>query len=316
MAKSDYPKSTKIEDLVEIQSMESGDFFLTYSKEGKASLLNFKNLIIGLANVSFAVTFNDLLARVTSLEVGLAALTDTVSLMNTTLNGLISSNTTRITALEATVAANYTSLSSQITTINNTLANHATRILGLEQTVARLSTLDITGMVIAIAGATIPSDWIVCDGRELSRSTYSRLFGIIGTLYGDGNGTTTFNVPNMNGKVIVQRDNGSGVAPVAASLGTSGGDDTTSLTPEQNGTHDHFTIVVPGQREGGSFSPTMTTNTGISRTSHLGGDDSSYSLLGGAADVRPSVGFTSTSGLGAPHNNMQPFMTMQFIIRT
>lgn len=56
-----------------------------------------------------------------------------------------------------------------------------------------------TGAVSAFAGSSAPSGWLLCDGSAISRTTYSDLFGVIGTTYGVGDGTTTFNIPDLRG---------------------------------------------------------------------------------------------------------------------
>ena len=58
------------------------------------------------------------------------------------------------------------------------------------------------GVVWDFAGATPPTGWLICDGRVVSRSTYAALFGVIGTTFGAGDGSTTFNLPNASGRVI------------------------------------------------------------------------------------------------------------------
>lgn len=55
----------------------------------------------------------------------------------------------------------------------------------------------LPGTVIMYASSTIPTGWLKCDGAAVSRTTYKALFGIIGTTYGTGDGSTTFNVPNF-----------------------------------------------------------------------------------------------------------------------
>ena len=55
-----------------------------------------------------------------------------------------------------------------------------------------------TGMIIPFGGSTAPSGWLKCDGSEVSRTTYSNLFSVIGTTYGAGDGSTTFNIPNAS----------------------------------------------------------------------------------------------------------------------
>jgi microcystin-dependent protein len=59
----------------------------------------------------------------------------------------------------------------------------------------------LTGMVMAFAGTTAPSGWLKCDGSAISRATYAKLFAAIGGLYGTGDGSTTFNLPDLNGRV-------------------------------------------------------------------------------------------------------------------
>lgn len=59
-----------------------------------------------------------------------------------------------------------------------------------------------TGSIIEYGGSGIPTGFLDCDGAAVSRTTYVLLFNIIGTTYGVGNGTTTFNVPNQAGKII------------------------------------------------------------------------------------------------------------------
>ena len=59
-----------------------------------------------------------------------------------------------------------------------------------------------TGVVQAFAGSTTPQGWLLCDGSAVSRTTYAALFSAIGTKYGSGNGSTTFNLPNLTDKFI------------------------------------------------------------------------------------------------------------------
>lgn len=284
---------------------------LTYTKEGKASRLNFKNLIIGLANTSFSDTINDLLSRVATLEVGLSTLTSTVSTMNTLLSSQIASNTSRISALETAVSTNNNTLSGQIAAINATLSNYGNRISALESSVSGLSTLDVAGMVISISGNTIPTGWLPCDGRALNRVTYARLFTAIGTLYGGGDGTTTFNIPNCNGRMIVQQDNGAGNVP-NINIASIGGEWRHLLTKEEmpNHTHDILLTDSPNRRiynaEGGN--------------DWFGLDPRSFAP-GDVDNLVPQQAanwnyHNSSTGGGQAHNNMPPYITMQFIIRT
>lgn len=68
-----------------------------------------------------------------------------------------------------------------------------------------------TGAVIGFAGSSAPSGWLLCDGSAVSRTTYADLFTAIGTSYGVGDGSTTFNLPDLRGRVPVGVGQGSGL---------------------------------------------------------------------------------------------------------
>ncbi len=73
------------------------------------------------------------------------------------------------------------------------------------------------GCVIPFAGAAAPTGWLLCQGQAVSRTTYAQLFSVIGTTYGSGDGSTTFNLPDMRGRVAVGSDaNSLGTLHVAA----------------------------------------------------------------------------------------------------
>lgn len=73
-------------------------------------------------------------------------------------------------------------------------------------TVGQVQSAAPIGSVISYAGSTAPSNWILCFGQAISRTTYSSLFSVIGTSYGPGDGSTTFNVPDCRGRVDLGKD--------------------------------------------------------------------------------------------------------------
>lgn len=83
--------------------------------------------------------------------------------------------------------------------------------------------LNFAGGVMAFAMSTPPSGWLECDGSSVSRTTYSQLFSAIGTDYGSGDGSTTFNLPDLRGEFVRGWDHGKGVDS-GRSLGSSQGD--------------------------------------------------------------------------------------------
>lgn len=152
---------------------------------------------------------------------------------------------------------------------------------------------------IAFHGATAaPSGWLLCYGQAISRATYSALFTSISTTYGVGDGTTTFNVPDLRGRVIAGQDDMGGTSAnrltgVTGSvdgdvLGGTGGTETHTLTIAQMPAHTHTYAS--------STSRTMTSNP---------------AEIGIADDVSGNTG--STGGDGA-HNNVQPTIILNAII--
>lgn len=92
------------------------------------------------------------------------------------------------------------------------------------------------GSVISYSGSTAPAGYLLCDGTAVSRTTYASLFSVINTTYGVGNGTTTFNLPNLKGKVPVGRDSLDTSFDV---LGEVGGAKTHILSPAEMPVHTH-----------------------------------------------------------------------------
>lgn len=84
-------------------------------------------------------------------------------------------------------------------------------VSSLKITEAAKNELSPLGSVVAFAGQTAPSKWAICDGSAVSRTTFSDLFSVIGTFYGVGDGSTTFNLPDLRGEFIRGMDNGRGV---------------------------------------------------------------------------------------------------------
>ena len=81
---------------------------------------------------------------------------------------------------------------------------------------------DLTGMIFAFAGSTIPSGFLLCDGSKVSRTTYKKLFDVIGTTYGAGDGSTTFNLPNLNNNSFLEGSDTVGTVKSAGLPNASG----------------------------------------------------------------------------------------------
>lgn len=97
------------------------------------------------------------------------------------------------------------------------------------ETLSGVNSVDTTpvGMIMQYAGTSIPERWMKCEGQTLSRTDYSELFSVIGTTYGSGNGSTTFNLPNISGKMIIGYDPDDNDFDT---MGATGGSKTHTLT--------------------------------------------------------------------------------------
>lgn len=105
------------------------------------------------------------------------------------------------------------------------------------------------GVVVPFAGSTSPAGWQLCYGQAISRTTYAGLFTTIGTTYGSGDGSTTFNLPDLRGRVVAGEDDMGGTAAsrltaagsgiTGTTLGASGGTETHTLTSAQMPSHTH-----------------------------------------------------------------------------
>jgi len=121
------------------------------------------------------------------------------------------------------------------------------------------------GALMPFAGSSAPTGWLLADGTAVSRTTYAALFAAIGTSYGAGNGTTTFNIPDMRGRAAFGKDNMGGVAANrltsggsgvdGVTLGASGGSQSSSLAtanlPSHNHTNDHNHAAQNSSSESG-----------------------------------------------------------------
>ena len=162
-----------------------------------------------------------------------------------------------------------------------------------------------TGSLIPFAGSSAPASWLLADGSAVDRTTYAALFAVIGTSYGIGNGTTTFNLPNMKGRSAFGYDS---TASEFNALGKTGGQKTV-------GAHHHAVSA---------FMPT----TGFTGYNDRNGDAilvSDNAQHGGTGEfVGGYAGFpwgdngkgvlATGAGMGGV-NNLNPYVTTNFIIK-
>lgn len=161
---------------------------------------------------------------------------------------------------------------------------------------------DMTGFILPV-GSVLPfagdtsliEGWLVCDGSAISRTTYADLFQVIGITYGGGDGVSTFNLPNLQGRIPVGFDGGQ---TEFNSLGSKGGEKVHTLTSAEMPVHNHTN---------GVYDRLLRYNNG---TRTAGSSDNTVN----EPDITSS-GILSEAGGDQAHNNLQPYVVMNYIIK-
>ena len=149
------------------------------------------------------------------------------------------------------------------------------------------------GTILPFASMSIPENYLLCDGSEISRTTYEDLFTKIGTSFGEGNGTDTFNLPDLRGRIPIGAGSSDNNTHNFA-LGSTGGEYEHTLTVAEMPSHKHNLTWYDAGSGGGAKLP-----YGLSSTKKTGGDSSIMDSAGGSSS----------------HNNMQPYSTVNYIIK-
>ena len=197
------------------------------------------------------------------------------------------------------------------------------------------------GNIILFTGQTIPEGYLVCNGSAISRDDYADLFDVIGTTYGSGDGSTTFNLPDLSGSVAI------GVSSTH-SIGVSGGEETHILITNEIPSHTH---TVPAHGHGNDIafktpqlSHTVSTQpsykynavSSLANRGRVGSGVNYISSTKSASMSRTNASITAhaatactmsggitdcgaltagDSGTGGAHNNMMPYLALTYIIR-
>ena len=202
--------------------------------------------------------------------------------------------------------------------------------------------MEPAGIVLPFAGSVAPQGYLLCDGSAVSRSEYADLFAAIGTVYGAGDGSTTFNVPDLSGRVII------GVSESHV-LGSTGGEASHVLTDSELPAHVHevpqhghdndivattpelshtvtqatFTYNSPNWHQAQYRSTLYTwvygsvgaTNASRSQNVAVANHAAADCTMGGSIEAADAMS-TNSIGLSDAHNNMQPYSVMNYIIST
>lgn len=153
------------------------------------------------------------------------------------------------------------------------------------------------GTILIYSGSSAPTGWLICDGSAISRTDYADLFDVIGTTYGNGDGSTTFNIPNLKGKIPVGCNSND---TSFDTIGETGGEKTHTLTVNEMPSHKHN-----GMEWLGNSQYNMSLNTGSLTTGYK------INWAGGSDNNKIQ---TASEGGGQAHNNLQPYIVMNYII--
>lgn len=153
-----------------------------------------------------------------------------------------------------------------------------------------------TGVILPFAGDTVPTGYLLCDGAEISQTTYAALFTAIGNAFDVGPIAGNFNVPDLRARVAVGKDAGNTstrfLPSDASNLGVNGGEAWHQLSTDEIPAHSH---------SWGSNTPSATV---------MAGTDYNLNQGGAVADA------TSLTGADGTHINLQPYIVINYIIKT
>ena len=171
------------------------------------------------------------------------------------------------------------------------------------------------GLVTPFAGTSAPTGFLFCGGQAVSRTTYSTLFSAIGTTYGVGDGSSTFNLPDLQGRVVAGKDDMSGSSANRLTdqtgglngdtLGDTGGTESHTLTSAQSGLRQHSH----------SATTTLTRVSGSGSSSGIE-DDNSRNTVTNSSFVSTTISNSSALDASEAHNNVQPTIILNYIIKT
>jgi microcystin-dependent protein len=184
------------------------------------------------------------------------------------------------------------------------------------------------GLIADYGGGSAPTGWLICDGSAVDRTTYAALFNAIGTVWGSGNGSTTFNVPNLRGRDSIGYDSSQ---TEFNTLGKTGGEKTHQLVVGELAQHNH-SVSDPGHAHSiadpqhyhnfrGSNAGTLNGTIGFGMTATYGdGMTLGYGNVAAATGIGIYSAYTGltvqNTGTGTAHNNLQPYAVVNKMIKT
>ena len=174
-----------------------------------------------------------------------------------------------------------------------------------------LGDLSPIGSVTAFAGATLPTDWLLCDGSSLLRTDYPELFTVIGTTWGSAD-ATHFNLPDLRGRTLVGSGTGTGGGAAGTGLPTGGSALTARALGQWLGEETHVLSIaeMPSHAHPNSFGQRLINSAGVGNTGQPPGGSATNN---GVSNDQP-LAMAAQGGSGA-HNTMPPSTVVTWIIK-
>lgn len=161
-----------------------------------------------------------------------------------------------------------------------------------------------TGGTTQFAGETAPNGYLMCQGQAISRTTYVNLFNVIGTKYGNGDGSTTFNIPDLRGRVPVGKDDRD---TDFKTLGNMGGEKAHTLTVQEMPSHNHSATLTINS--GGVHTHSASSTSTGAHTHSVSGSAASN----GAHTHTLSTRFHNTNNYTVPDGNFLGFYGSEIV---
>jgi microcystin-dependent protein len=301
------------------------DVIFTQGSGGNTTVENGATKIIYADGAGSGAQVSDFTAKVsidaTTLKIDGTEVTSTaaeLNLLDGVTGGTVLNDKAVIYSGAGDVAATTLTLGGTAITATATELNYVDGVTSNIQT--QLDTISGTtlpsGSLLPYAGSSAPSGFVLCYGQELNRTTYATLFGVIGTTYGTGDGSTTFNVPDLRGRAVAGQDDMGGSSANRLTgqsggvdgdtLGGTGGEETQTLSTSQIPSHNH------ALRYGGAGSVNFSSADNFMQLTS-GGD-----AYGGTAPnfIGTTSSLMSSTGGGGAHNNVQPTIILNYIMKT
>jgi microcystin-dependent protein len=230
---------------------------------------------------------------------------------NFTVNGTLTASgvtdTGSLSAASLSVSGAST-FSTSPTAPTPTTGDNTTKIATTAFVTTAVANTSITGQILMWPTASAPSGYLNCDGSAVSRTTYSALYAVVGTTFGTGDGSTTFNLPNYQDRMPI------GKGTIAASIGATGGSATTTIS-QANLPNVSFPVTDPGHQHNTSVTGSLLFPATGATTIAYGGSGT-YPATRFTMDNNTTGITVNSGGSGTAATTISPYLGINFIIKT